>query len=153
MQELKRFPSLQIELVAAANSSLDKFREESMKSVLRLVDMESSYLTVDFFRKLHVESQNVSLSSPTTTTTTTTDQYGEGQFRKIASNVASYIKMVAETLVNTIPKAVVHCQVRQAKLSLLNYFYAQISQSQVCCLLLSVNSVWFKFGFSSGLRI
>ncbi|CAL9236926.1 unnamed protein product [Arabidopsis halleri] len=125
-EELKRFPSLQIELVAAANSSLDKFREESMKSVLRLVDMESSYLTVDFFRKLHVESQNVSLSSPTTTI----DQYGEGQFRKIASNVASYIKMVAETLVNTIPKAVVHCQVRQAKLSLLSYFYAQISQSQ-----------------------
>ncbi|CAE6049588.1 unnamed protein product [Arabidopsis arenosa] len=125
-EELKRFPSLQIELVAAANSSLDKFREESMKSVLILVDMESSYLTVDFFRKLHVESQNVSLSSPPTTI----DQYGEGQFRKIASNVASYIKMVAETLVNTIPKAVVHCQVRQAKLSLLNYFYAQMSQSQ-----------------------
>lgn len=131
IQELKRFPSLQIELVAAANSSLDKFREESMKSVLRLVDMESSYLTVDFFRKLHVESQNMSLSSPTSAI----DQYGDGHFRKIASNVAAYIKMVAETLVNTIPKAVVHCQVRQAKLSLLNYFYAQISQSQVCCLL------------------
>lgn len=126
MQELRRFPSLQIELAAAANSSLDKFREESMTSILRLVDMESSYLTVDFFRKLHLESQTVSLSSPTT------DQYGEGHFRKIASNVAAYIKMVPGTLVNTIPKAVVHCQVRQAKLALLNYFYAQISQSQVC---------------------
>ncbi|XP_010518059.1 PREDICTED: dynamin-related protein 1D [Camelina sativa] len=124
-EELKRFPSLQIEIVAAANSSLEKFREESLKSVLRLVDMESSYLTVDFFRKLHVENQAVSISSPTTTI----NQYGEGHFRKIASNVAAYIKMVAKTLVNTIPKAVVHCQVRQAKLSLLNYFYAQISQS------------------------
>ncbi|XP_023639989.1 dynamin-related protein 1D isoform X2 [Capsella rubella] len=126
-EELKRFPSLQIELVAAANSSLDKFREESMESVLRLVDMESSYLTVEFFRKLHVESQTETISSPTTRAV---DQYGEGHFRKIASNVAAYIKMVAETLVKTIPKAVVHCQVREAKLSLLNHFYAQISQNQ-----------------------
>ncbi|CAN8318469.1 unnamed protein product [Cochlearia groenlandica] len=131
-EELKRFPSLQIELLAAANSSLDKFREESMKSVIRLVDMESSYLTVEFFRKLHVmesrEIQPAPLSSPSPTTTT--DQYGEGHLRKIASNVAAYISMVSDTLVNTIPKAVVHCQVRQAKLDLLSYFYTQISQNQ-----------------------
>ncbi|CAF1872832.1 hypothetical protein HID58_063518 [Brassica napus] len=128
-EELKRFPSLQTELAAAANSSLEKFREESMKSVLRLVDMEASYLTVDFFRKLHVMdtqgSQNTSLSLPTTV-----EQNGEKQFRTIASNVAGYIKMVADTLANTIPKAVVHCQVRQAKLALLNYFYTQMSQRQ-----------------------
>ncbi|WZY91063.1 hypothetical protein YC2023_047798 [Brassica napus] len=127
--ELKRFPSLQTELAAAANSSLEKFREESMKSVLRLVDMEASYLTVDFFRKLHEMdtqgSQNTSLSSPTTV-----EQNGERQFRTIASNVAGYIRMVADTLANTIPKAVVHCQVRQAKLALLNYFYTQMSQRQ-----------------------
>ncbi|CAA7050608.1 unnamed protein product [Microthlaspi erraticum] len=128
-EELKRFPSLQIELTAAANASLEKFREESMKSVLRLVDMEASYLTVDFFRKLTQESQSQpSLSS--SPTTTTTDAYGEGHWRKIASNVAAYIRMVAETLVNTIPKSVVHCQVRQAKLSLLSYLYTQISQCQ-----------------------
>ncbi|CAH2057990.1 unnamed protein product [Thlaspi arvense] len=132
-EELKRFPSLQTEIAAAANSSLEKFRDESMKSVLRLVDMEASYLTVDFFRNLHVTetqgSQAASLSSPPTTTATT-DQHGEGEFRKIASNVAAYINMVSDTLVGTIPKAVVHCQVRQAKLALLNYFYAQMSQSQ-----------------------
>ncbi|KAL0896394.1 hypothetical protein Bca101_080355 [Brassica carinata] len=122
--ELKRFPSLQTELAAAANSSLAKFREESMKSVLRLVDMEASYLTVDFFRNLHV------MDTQGSQTTSAVDQNGERQFRKIASNVAGYIRMVAETLVNTIPKAVVHCQVRQAKLALLNYFYTQISQSQ-----------------------
>ncbi|KFK37264.1 hypothetical protein AALP_AA4G234900 [Arabis alpina] len=123
-EELKRFPSLQIELVAAANLSLEKFREESMKSVLRLVDMESSYLTVDFFRKLHIMETQESL------TTTTTDQFGDGHFKKIASNVAAYINMVSDTLVKTIPKAVVHCQVKQAKLALLNYFYTQISHSQ-----------------------
>ncbi|XP_024010789.1 dynamin-related protein 1D isoform X2 [Eutrema salsugineum] len=134
-EELTRFPSLQIELADAANSSLEMFREESMKSVLRLVDMESSYLTVEFFRKLHVMettqgNQTPSLSSQPQPPMTTTEQYGEGQFRKIASNVAAYINMVSDTLVKTIPKAVVHCQVRQAKLALLNHFYTQMSQSQ-----------------------
>lgn len=112
-----------------------------MESVLRLVDMEASYLTVDFFRNLHVMdtqgSQTTPLSSPTTI-----EQNGERHFRKIASDVAGYIRMVADTLVNAIPKAVVHCQVRQAKLALLNYFYTQISQSQVCVLLWLI-----QFGF------
>lgn len=34
--------------------------------------------------------------------------------------------MVCDTLRLTIPKVVVHCQVREAKRSLLNYFYAQV---------------------------
>ncbi|PQQ00010.1 dynamin-related protein 1E [Prunus yedoensis var. nudiflora] len=54
-QELKRFPTLQAELAAAANEALERFREDSKKTTLRLVDMESSYLTVDFFRKLPQE--------------------------------------------------------------------------------------------------
>ena len=53
IQELRRFPTLQSDIAAASNESLEKFREESRKTVLRLVDMESSYLTVEFFRKIH----------------------------------------------------------------------------------------------------
>lgn len=56
-QELRRFPTLQSDIAAAANESLERFREESRKTVLRLVDMESSYLTVDFFRKIHLEPE------------------------------------------------------------------------------------------------
>lgn len=56
MQELKRFPTLSADIAAAATEALEKFREEGRKTVLRLVDMESSYLTVEFFRKLHAES-------------------------------------------------------------------------------------------------
>lgn len=52
LQELKRFPTLQSDIAAAATEALEKFRDESRKTVLRLVDMESSYLTVEFFRKL-----------------------------------------------------------------------------------------------------
>ncbi|CAF2264961.1 dynamin-related protein 1E [Brassica rapa] len=134
-QELKRFPSLQVELAAAANSSLEKFREESKKSVIRLVEMESAYLTAEFFRKLPQEmerpaitnSKNQTAASPSPATQ---DQYGEGHFRRIASNVSAYVSMVSDTLRNTIPKACVYCQVRQAKLALLNYFYSQISKRE-----------------------
>ncbi|KAK4410934.1 Dynamin-related protein 1E [Sesamum angolense] len=38
--------------------------------------------------------------------------------------------MVTETLKNTIPKAVVYCQVKEAKQNLLNYFYTQIGKKE-----------------------
>ena len=47
------------------------------------------------------------------------------------SNVNGYINMVLDTLKNSIPKAVVHCQVREAKRSLLNHFYVQVGRREV----------------------
>lgn len=41
-----------MEVSNAAIESLDKMKLESKKATLQLVDMECSYLTVDFFRKL-----------------------------------------------------------------------------------------------------
>ncbi|XP_010559073.1 PREDICTED: dynamin-related protein 1E-like [Tarenaya hassleriana] len=128
-EELKRFPSLQTEIAAAANTSLEKFRDESKKTVVRLVEMEASYLTVEFFRKLPQEMEKPGPGA-VTATSPTTDRYGDGHFRRIASNVSAYINMVSDTLHNTIPKAVVCCQVREAKLSLLNFFYSQIGKRE-----------------------
>ena len=132
-QELRRFPSLQAELAAAANEALERFREDSKKTVLRLVDMESSYLTVDFFRRLpqEVENKGGNPATPANLASSTVDRYSEMHFRRIGSNVSSYVGMVSETLRNTIPKAVVHCQVKEAKQSLLNYFYTQIGKKEV----------------------
>ncbi|KAM7274703.1 hypothetical protein ACFE04_016569 [Oxalis oulophora] len=132
-KELRRFPTLQAEIVAAANEALERFRDESKKSVIRLVDMESSYLTVDFFRKLpqEVEPKPGNPGNPAATPPdSNVDRYSEGHFRRIGSNVASYVGMVSETLRNTIPKAVVYCQVKEAKNSLLNYFYTQLGRQQ-----------------------
>ncbi|KAG2546411.1 hypothetical protein PVAP13_9KG031926 [Panicum virgatum] len=56
-EELKRFPTLQSDIAAAANESLERFREDGRKTVLRLVEMEASYLTVEFFRKLPTEPE------------------------------------------------------------------------------------------------
>ncbi|CAE5957950.1 unnamed protein product [Arabidopsis arenosa] len=93
-EESKRFLTLASDIAAAANEALERFRDESRKTVLRLVDMESSYL------------------------------------RKIGSNVSAYTNMVCDTLRNSLPKAVVYCQVREAKRSLLNFFYAQVGRKE-----------------------
>lgn len=127
-QELKRFPTFQAELAAACYAALERFRIDSRKTTIRLVDMESSYLTVDFFRRLPVEMEKGDISSGFSSSV---DHFAEGHFRKIASNVYSYIKMIMENLRISIPKAVVHCQVREAKRSLLDYFYAHLGKKEV----------------------
>ncbi|KAL6543860.1 Phragmoplastin drp1c [Orobanche gracilis] len=124
-EELKRFPTLQSDIAAAANDALEKFRDESRKAVIRLVEMESSYLTVEFFRKLNIEPEKA--PNPTGPNT---DRYTDNHLRRIGTNVSAYINMVCDTLKNSIPKAVVHCQVREAKRSLLNIFYVQIGRRE-----------------------
>ncbi|XP_068649950.1 phragmoplastin DRP1E-like [Aristolochia californica] len=126
-QELKRFPTLQAELAAASYEALERFREEGRKTALRMVEMESSYLTVDFFRKLPQEMEK---GGNPAASAAAIDRYTDGHFRRIGSNVQSYTSMVSDTLKNTIPKAVVHCQVREAKRSLLNYFYTQVGKKE-----------------------
>lgn len=122
-QELKRFPSLQGELAGAATAALEAFRDDSKKMTVRLVEMEQSYLTADFFRKLPQEVEKG--GNPASSAL---DRYSEAHFRRIGSNVSAYVGMVNEVLKTTIPKAVVHCQVREAKRSLLDTFYTRIGQ-------------------------
>lgn len=124
---------MQNEIAAASNEALERFREDGRKTVVRLVDMESSYLTVDFFRKLpqEVEKAGGPGGPGGPAASNAADRYSEGHFRRIGSNVSSYVGMVSETLRITIPKAVVYCQVREAKQSLLNHFYTQIGKKEV----------------------
>ncbi|KAK8620862.1 hypothetical protein V6N13_067323 [Hibiscus sabdariffa] len=103
-QELKRFPTLQADIAAAANEALERFQDEE-------VDKEGN-------------------PGGNPQATAAMDRYGEGHFRRIGSNVFSYIGMVSDTLKNTIPKAVVYCQVREAKQSLLSRFYTQLGKKE-----------------------
>lgn len=135
---MKRFPSLQAAIAAAAGEALEKFRDEGKKTVIRLVDMESSYVTVDFFRKLPQEVEKVGPPGDRNadrnadrSADRNIDRYAEGHFRRIGSNVSSYVGMVSDTLRSTIPKAVVYCQVKEARQSLLNYFYTKIGKKEV----------------------
>ncbi|KAJ3672884.1 hypothetical protein LUZ60_006258 [Juncus effusus] len=131
-EELKRFPTLQADISAAANEALERFREDSRKTVLRLVEMESTYLTVEFFRKLPTEPERAgpARDGDKNAPRPDLDRYGDSHLRRIGSNVSAYIGMVCDTLRNTIPKAIVYCQVREAKRALLNRFYAHVGSKE-----------------------
>ncbi|KAF8027793.1 hypothetical protein BT93_E0652 [Corymbia citriodora subsp. variegata] len=119
--ELKQYPGLRVEVTNAACDSLDRMREESKKSTLKLVDMECSYLTVDFFRKLPQDVEKG--GNPTHSLF---DRYNDAYLRRIGSTVLSYVNMVCATLRHSIPKSIVHCQVREAKRCLLDRFFTEL---------------------------
>ncbi|KAI3886831.1 hypothetical protein MKW98_017183 [Papaver atlanticum] len=119
--ELKQYPGLRVEVTNAAVESLERMRDESKKATLKLVDMESTYLTVDFFRKLPQDIEKG--GNPTHSIF---DRYNDSYLRRIGSNVLSYVNMVCGSLRNSIPKSIVYCQVREAKRSLLDHFFTEL---------------------------
>ncbi|NP_001311837.1 dynamin-related protein 5A [Nicotiana tabacum] len=123
--ELKQYPSLRVEVNGAAVESLERMRDESKKATLQLVEMECSYLTVDFFRKLPQDIEKG--GNPTHSIF---DRYNDSYLRRIGSNVLSYVNMVCATLRNSIPKSVVYCQVREAKRSLLDHFFTDLGKKE-----------------------
>ncbi|CAI0408719.1 unnamed protein product [Linum tenue] len=123
--ELRQYPGLRVELTNAAAESLGRMKEESKKATLKLVDMECSYLTVDFFRKLPQD-----IDKGGNPTHSIFDRYNDSYLRRIGSTVLSYVNMVCATLRNSIPKSIVYCQVREAKRSLLDHFFAELGKME-----------------------
>ncbi|KMZ76189.1 putative Dynamin [Zostera marina] len=123
--ELKQYPTLRVEVGNAAFDSLERMREESRKATLKLVDMECSYLTVDFFRKLPQDIEKG--GNPTHSIF---DRYNDSYLRRIGSTVLSYVNMVLAGLRNSIPKSVVYCQVREAKRTLLDHFFTELGKKE-----------------------
>lgn len=123
--ELKQYPTLRVEVGNAAFDSLERMREESKKATLKLVDMECSYLTVDFFRKLPQDIEKG--GNPTHSIF---DRYNDSYLRRIGSTVLSYVNMVLAGLRNSIPKSVVYCQVREAKRTLLDHFFTELGKKE-----------------------
>ncbi|KAL5572115.1 hypothetical protein UlMin_021712 [Ulmus minor] len=123
--ELKQYPTLRVEVGSAAVESLERMRDESKKATLQLVDMECGYLTVEFFRKLPQDIEKG--GNPTHSIF---DRYNDSYLRRVGSIVLSYVNMVCASLRNSIPKSIVYCQVREAKRSLLDYFFADLGRKE-----------------------
>ncbi|XP_059651240.1 dynamin-related protein 5A-like [Cornus florida] len=123
--ELKQYPTLRVEVGNAACESLDRMKEESRKATLQLVEMECSYLTVDFFRKLPQDIEKG--GNPTHSIF---DRYNESYLRRVGTTVLSYVNMVCGGLRNSIPKSIVYCQVREAKRSLLDHFFTELGKKE-----------------------
>lgn len=125
---LTRFPSLQATISSAASSALETFREDSRKTAVRLVEMETSYLSVEFIRRL--PQMDEAPRPAKEVVASGGDRYGDPHLKRIASNVSSYVGYIMEILLRSLPKAVVHCQVREAKRALLDTFYTQVGKQE-----------------------
>ncbi|URD77179.1 GED [Musa troglodytarum] len=123
----------------AALKKLPFDRHLSLQNVRKVVSEADRYQPhliapeQDFFGKLPPEVEKA--GSPAAPSIA---RYTDGHLRRIASNVSSYISMVSQTLKNSIPKAAVCCQVREAKRSLLDHFNTQVGKKEVlsaghCC--------------------
>lgn len=123
--EFKQYPTLRVEVGNAAFESLDRMKEASKKATLQLVDMECSYLTVDFFRKLPQDIEKG--GNPTHSIF---DRYNDSYLRRIGTTVLAYVNMVCASLRNSIPKSIVYCQVREAKRSLLDHFFTELGKKE-----------------------
>ncbi|KAL8268479.1 hypothetical protein R6Q59_002277 [Mikania micrantha] len=82
--------------------------------------MESSYLTVDFFRKLPQEGEKMG----------PTPSPGDRRNPPGPDHMNPSDPLQDHTLRITTPKAVVYCQVKEAKQNLLSYFYTQIGRRE-----------------------
>ncbi|KAK5818921.1 hypothetical protein PVK06_023871 [Gossypium arboreum] len=124
--ELKQYPTLRVEVGNAAFESLERMREESKRATLQLVDMECGYLTVEFFRKLPQDVEKG--GNPTHSLF---DRYNDSYLRRVGSTVLQYVNMTCASLRNSIPKSIVYCQVREAKRSLLDFFFTELGKKEV----------------------
>ncbi|GJZ85148.1 dynamin central domain-containing protein [Tanacetum coccineum] len=144
-KELKQYPSLRKEVERAANESLERMKTESRKATLMLVDMECCYLTVDFFRNLPQDFEKG--GNPTQSMF---DRYNEMYLGRIGTTVLQYVNMVLSGLVHSVPKSVVYCQVREAKRSLLDRFFADLGQRTVRYYF---DPLWFNIGTNSVIKV
>ena len=105
IQELKRFLTLQAEIAAAGGEALERFREESKKTAVQLLDMESSYLT-GFLQKTSPRGRERRKPCWASRHTYRPVHRGALQEDRLKC-VLFYVGTVSETLKTTIPKAVI----------------------------------------------
>ncbi|KAJ1284795.1 hypothetical protein BS78_03G232600 [Paspalum vaginatum] len=115
--ELKQFPTLRVEVSSAVFKALDRMRDRSRKNTLMPVDMECSYLTVDFFRNLPQDVEKGGSATHSIFDIDTMIHISDG---------LAYVNMVCSSLRKSIPKSIVYCQVREAKRSLLDHFFTEL---------------------------
>eukprot|EP01026_Neomeris_dumetosa_P027083 TRINITY_DN2203_c0_g1_i2.p1 TRINITY_DN2203_c0_g1~~TRINITY_DN2203_c0_g1_i2.p1 ORF type:complete len:668 (-),score=95.10 TRINITY_DN2203_c0_g1_i2:209-2095(-) len=135
MTELSKYPFLKGEIVRAAESKLEKMRDESRKMCASLVEMEAVYLTARFFRPSNgVVGQSGRDSLPPAITG---DELMDSRPRNlppekvhywdIGKTVSKYLEVVINQIKATVPKAIVHSQVLRAKHDFLDEYLEQIA--------------------------
>ena len=141
---LSRYSLLNAEILSQSGLALERMRDEAKAMVTTMVDMEASYLTAEFFREI-LRAQDAQDGGsglrtfsgknikPSGSESGHGSHAGHGSsaeelhLRQIANHVSAYLGVVCNQLKATIPKAIVHCLVLQAKKSLLDKFVEEVA--------------------------
>ncbi|KAK9846015.1 hypothetical protein WJX81_008471 [Elliptochloris bilobata] len=136
-KQLAQYTQLKREIATCAANALETMKEEARKMVLTLVEMERSYLTAEVFKEIlqqngRSESGEVirTLSGRQVEDSMEDGTPADQHMRKIAVHVSAYITHVRTQLKQTIPKAIVHCLVLQAKKRLLDKLHADVAEGE-----------------------
>ena len=133
---LSRYSLLSAEILSQSGLALERMRDDAKAMVMTMVDMEASYLTAEFFREI-LRAQDAEEGGLRTMSGKHIKPDGglngaggsseELHLKQIANHVSAYLGVVCNQLKATIPKAIVHCLVLQAKKSLLDKFVEDVA--------------------------
>lgn len=138
-KDLQRFANLKSEIFSHAAMTLDNLRTNTDQMVRILVDMEASYLSASFFREIVAAESyayDPTRAKPGFVTLTGEPLFekrydqmrpDEAHLQRIADHVSAYLQIVRSQLLNTVPKAIVHCMVTPAKSSLLTQLQEEVA--------------------------
>lgn len=141
---LQQYIVLKREIAACAAANLEKMKENASTMVDNMVEMERSYLTAEVFRDIlqssvviddmaegnHVGNQVATLDGRPMGEIIADGPDEERHLRTIAAHTSAYITHVRRQLRHTLPKAIVHCLVLQAKKLLLSTLQEDVANKE-----------------------
>ncbi|BDA43615.1 Dynamin-related protein 1E [Coccomyxa sp. Obi] len=137
---LAQYGQLKREIATTGAAALESMKEDARKMVLTMVEMERSYLTAEVFREILQQNgrsgeggeimRTLSGRQMSDVMADERSSPSDKHTQKIASHVSAYIHHVRTQLKQTIPKAIVHCLVIQAKKRLLDNLHADVASSE-----------------------
>ena len=134
LSSLKRYPSLKREIVQAAYAALDAFRDETRKMVNIMVEMERNYITAEYFRTIQMGRMPDGKIMYTLDGRPVTEEPEgspeERHYKRIINQVSGYVREICTQMIQTVPKAIVHCMVLPAKERLLEKLQASVAGQQ-----------------------
>ncbi|KAL6777453.1 DRP1 [Auxenochlorella protothecoides x Auxenochlorella symbiontica] len=134
VRALRRYPTLRREIVTAAYRALERFKEETRRMVNIMVEMERNYITAEYFRAIQMGRMPDGKVLYTLDGRPVTEEpegtIEEKHYKRIINQVSGYVREVCGQMTQTIPKAIVHCMVIQAKERLLEEMQAGVAGDQ-----------------------
>jgi GTPase SAR1 family protein len=134
MAALRRYPTLRREIVSAAYKALEAFKDETRRMVGVMVEMERNYITAEYFRTIQMGKMPDGKILYTLDGRPVMEEpegsMEERHYKRIINQVSGYVREICNQMIQTVPKAIVHCMVLAAKEKLLEEMQASVAGEQ-----------------------